>query len=53
MNSKNPIVVITFSAIVICVLYYMMSPYKICMRDKADWDDQSWARATCQTDTSW
>ena len=44
---KSPIILVVVLGIIITILYYIMSPYQICMRDVYD------NSRRCQQDTNW
>ena len=44
---KSPVVLVIITGIVITILYYIMSPYQICMRDGIG------VSVSCQNKTSW
>lgn len=52
MNLKHPLVVIAFAGIVTYLLYYLMSPYQMCMRDFEGLPEED-KRLYCRSDTTW
>jgi hypothetical protein len=50
---KQPVVVILVVAPVIVALYYIMSPYQICIRNQADQKSDRSKTFFCQKRTSW